>query len=419
MSTQPASTRNGALSHVRICDFTGQLAGAGATKFLAAFGAQVIRIEDPVRQGRWDILRGAPPFRDERRGIDLGGAFNNHNVEKLGITLNLQDAARPRAARAPRPHLRRRHRELRRRRDGAARVRLRAPARAQARRRLRLELRLRRERAVPPLQDLGPDRAGDLGPDVHLGAARPRARRLGLLVHGPHRRLLHGHRDPDGAPAPGAHRRRAVGRHVVHRGGRHADRSRDPRLDRQSAADAAPRVAARQPQRVAADGAARHLPGSRRGLLDRDRLPRRLPTGRAFARVVDRPFVRDARFADLAGRLAAQDALDDAVAAWTRELEASAAAARAGRAPAFRPPSSRAPRSASSTIPTPRPGACGPRSSIARWGGFASTDCRCTSRAPTGRSRAARRASASTTTRCSASCSGSRRTRSPRSAPTG
>jgi crotonobetainyl-CoA:carnitine CoA-transferase CaiB-like acyl-CoA transferase len=79
-----------ALSQIRICDFTGQLAGAGATRFLAAFGAQVIRIEDPVRQGRWDILRGAPPFADERRGIDLGGAFNNHNVEKLGITLNLR-----------------------------------------------------------------------------------------------------------------------------------------------------------------------------------------------------------------------------------------------------------------------------------------------------------------------------------------
>jgi len=79
-----------ALSQLRICDFTGQLAGAGATKFLAAFGAQVIRIEDPVRQGRWDILRGLPPFVDERRGIDMGGAFNNHNVEKLGVTLNLR-----------------------------------------------------------------------------------------------------------------------------------------------------------------------------------------------------------------------------------------------------------------------------------------------------------------------------------------
>ena len=79
-----------ALSGFRICDFTGQLAGAGATKWLASFGAQGIRIEDPVRQGRWDSLRGIGPFKDERRGINLGGAFNNHNTDKLGITLNLK-----------------------------------------------------------------------------------------------------------------------------------------------------------------------------------------------------------------------------------------------------------------------------------------------------------------------------------------
>lgn len=79
-----------ALEHIRICDFTGQLAGAGATKYLAAFGAQVIRIEDPTNEGRWDILRGQPPYLDERRGINLGGSFNNHNTEKLGITLNLR-----------------------------------------------------------------------------------------------------------------------------------------------------------------------------------------------------------------------------------------------------------------------------------------------------------------------------------------
>ncbi len=79
-----------ALEHITICDFSGQLAGAGATRFLAAMGTRVIRIEDPINQGRWDILRGSPPFVDERRGIDLGGSFNNHNVEKLGITLNLR-----------------------------------------------------------------------------------------------------------------------------------------------------------------------------------------------------------------------------------------------------------------------------------------------------------------------------------------
>jgi crotonobetainyl-CoA:carnitine CoA-transferase CaiB-like acyl-CoA transferase len=79
-----------ALRRYRICDFTGQLAGAGATKWLAAFGAEVIRIEDPVNEGRWDILRSIPPFVDERRGVDFGGGFQNHNVEKKGITLNLR-----------------------------------------------------------------------------------------------------------------------------------------------------------------------------------------------------------------------------------------------------------------------------------------------------------------------------------------
>jgi len=80
----------GPLAGIRICDFTGQMAGAGATRTLGAFGAQVIRIEDPTNQGRWDILRGMPPFVDERRGINLSGAFNTTNCEKLGVTLNVK-----------------------------------------------------------------------------------------------------------------------------------------------------------------------------------------------------------------------------------------------------------------------------------------------------------------------------------------
>ena len=79
-----------ALSRYRICDFTGQLAGAGATRWLASFGADVIRIEDPVLQGRWDILRGNPPFKEGQSGLNKGGAFNNHNPNKRGITLNLR-----------------------------------------------------------------------------------------------------------------------------------------------------------------------------------------------------------------------------------------------------------------------------------------------------------------------------------------
>ena len=79
-----------ALSKIRICDFTGQLAGAGATKILAMFGAQVIRVEDKLRQGQWDIFRGSGPWADDRRGINLGGTFNNHNVEKMGVTLDMR-----------------------------------------------------------------------------------------------------------------------------------------------------------------------------------------------------------------------------------------------------------------------------------------------------------------------------------------
>lgn len=87
---QQAIANNQALAGIRICDFTGQLAGAGATKWLAAFGAQVIRIEDPERQGRWDILRGSPPFKPGQQGLEYGAGFNNHNTDKLGITLNLR-----------------------------------------------------------------------------------------------------------------------------------------------------------------------------------------------------------------------------------------------------------------------------------------------------------------------------------------
>lgn len=80
----------GALSHVRVCDLSGQLAGAGATKILAAFGAEVIRVEDPATQGLWDAMRGVGPYVDDRRGVNLGAGFNNHNVGKYGVTINLR-----------------------------------------------------------------------------------------------------------------------------------------------------------------------------------------------------------------------------------------------------------------------------------------------------------------------------------------
>ncbi len=85
-----ASRHQGPLSHIRICDLSGQLAGAGATRALAAFGAQVIRVEDPVTRGLWDIVRQLGPFIQDDRSPDGAAGFNNHNVEKLGVTINLR-----------------------------------------------------------------------------------------------------------------------------------------------------------------------------------------------------------------------------------------------------------------------------------------------------------------------------------------
>jgi crotonobetainyl-CoA:carnitine CoA-transferase CaiB-like acyl-CoA transferase len=61
--TSTASVEKGkakALSHIRVCDLTGLLASAGATRFLAAFGAQVIRVEQPAHEKhRWDFSAAA------------------------------------------------------------------------------------------------------------------------------------------------------------------------------------------------------------------------------------------------------------------------------------------------------------------------------------------------------------------------
>lgn len=84
------SRHAGPLSGIRICDLSGQLAGAAATRMMAAFGAQVIRIEDPVTRGMWDIVRQMGPYLGDDRSGEGGAGFNNHNVEKLGITIDLR-----------------------------------------------------------------------------------------------------------------------------------------------------------------------------------------------------------------------------------------------------------------------------------------------------------------------------------------
>jgi crotonobetainyl-CoA:carnitine CoA-transferase CaiB-like acyl-CoA transferase len=89
-----------ALQGVRILDFTWFLASGGATRFLAAMGAETIKVEwkgnpdtrfgaqAPVggRAARDKATAPLPPVMDR----DMGGQFNNKHPGKYGISLNVK-----------------------------------------------------------------------------------------------------------------------------------------------------------------------------------------------------------------------------------------------------------------------------------------------------------------------------------------
>ena len=78
--------RYGALSDIRVIDLTHFIAGPYATKLLADYGAEVIKVEPPWGEGG----RKLGPLRiDGGHQPDRGGLFAYLNTNKLGITLNL------------------------------------------------------------------------------------------------------------------------------------------------------------------------------------------------------------------------------------------------------------------------------------------------------------------------------------------
>ncbi len=82
---------------MRVTDFCWMGVGAIATRILADFGAEVIRIED---RNRLDMPRRLPIYKggevrsygeeDANPDPNKGGLFNNYNRNKLGITLNMR-----------------------------------------------------------------------------------------------------------------------------------------------------------------------------------------------------------------------------------------------------------------------------------------------------------------------------------------
>ena len=76
-----------ALEDVKIADFTWYVAGPFCIRYLADYGAQVIKVETSRSV---DGVRTNPPYKDNIPGLNRSGYFHNYNCNKLGITLNLE-----------------------------------------------------------------------------------------------------------------------------------------------------------------------------------------------------------------------------------------------------------------------------------------------------------------------------------------
>ena len=76
---------------IHVLDFTWYAVGPVTTKYLADYGANVVRIESAARL---DGLRLAPPWKDAQPGVDNSQFFASFNTSKRGLAL---DMSNPRA----------------------------------------------------------------------------------------------------------------------------------------------------------------------------------------------------------------------------------------------------------------------------------------------------------------------------------
>ena len=79
--------RKAALKGLRIVDFSWQVMGPVCTKYLADFGAEVIKIES---SRAFDAARGNLPYREGIPGVDRSCHYAWLNTGKRSITLNLK-----------------------------------------------------------------------------------------------------------------------------------------------------------------------------------------------------------------------------------------------------------------------------------------------------------------------------------------
>lgn len=80
---------NQALHGVRVCDFTWAVAGPMMSKYLADYGAVVVKVENAKRP---DVLRTLGPYKDGVADLDRSGYFAFYHSNKYSISLNLQNS---------------------------------------------------------------------------------------------------------------------------------------------------------------------------------------------------------------------------------------------------------------------------------------------------------------------------------------
>jgi crotonobetainyl-CoA:carnitine CoA-transferase CaiB-like acyl-CoA transferase len=79
----------GPISDITILDLSEGIAGPYATKLLADFGANVIKVESPAG----DPARRLPPFAGDAAGSERSGTFFYFNTNKRSVVLDLQTGA--------------------------------------------------------------------------------------------------------------------------------------------------------------------------------------------------------------------------------------------------------------------------------------------------------------------------------------
>ncbi len=84
---EPKQNTNRPLEGLKILDFMWVMAGPAASRVLADWGADIVRLESA---NRIDTARTLQPFRDDVGDPDLSGLFNNMNAGKRGMAIDLR-----------------------------------------------------------------------------------------------------------------------------------------------------------------------------------------------------------------------------------------------------------------------------------------------------------------------------------------